>query len=72
MDKEQLEQFTAGIHGVVLTPDDEGYEDGRRVWNGTVDKHPAVIVWCRGVADVMDAVRFAQSQGLPVSVRGGG
>ncbi|MEK7216066.1 MAG: FAD-binding oxidoreductase, partial [Chloroflexota bacterium] len=45
---------------------------GRRVWNGTVDKHPAVIVWCRGVADVMDAVKFAQSQGLPVSVRGGG
>ena len=58
--------------GLLLRPGDAGYEDARRVHNGMVDKRPALIARCRGVADVADAVNFARDLGLEVSVRGGG
>ena len=64
--------LAAGLRGNVIIPESDGYDDARRVWNGTVDKRPQVIVRCRGVADVLDAVRYARSTGLGVSVRGGG
>jgi FAD/FMN-containing dehydrogenase len=47
------------------------YEDARRVHNGLVDRRPAMIVRCRGVADVRDALAFAQENGLEIAVRGG-
>jgi FAD/FMN-containing dehydrogenase len=50
----------------------EEYEHARRVWNGLIDKRPAVIVRCSGVADVMESVRFARDHNLLVAVRGGG
>ena len=49
-----------------------GYEEARKVHNGLIDKHPALIARCRGVADVVDAVRFARERGLELAVRGGG
>jgi FAD/FMN-containing dehydrogenase len=58
--------------GQLLRPDDDGYEDARRVHNGLIDKRPALIARCRGVADVVDAVNLARAQGLEVAVRGGG
>jgi FAD/FMN-containing dehydrogenase len=58
--------------GDALAPADDGYDAARAVYNGTIDKRPALVVRCRGVADVQAAVRFARSQGLPVGVRGGG
>ena len=58
--------------GLLLQPDDAGYESARRVHNGMVDKRPALIAQCRGVADVVDAIRIARDLGLEVSVRGGG
>ena len=58
--------------GQLLQPTDPAYDDRRRVHNGLIDKHPAAIACCHGVADVVDAVRLARTLGLEVSVRGGG
>ena len=58
--------------GQLLTPADAGYEDARQVHNGLIDKRPALIVRCHGVADVVDAIKVAQKLGLEVAVRGGG
>jgi len=61
-----------GFRGEILQPDDEAYDDARQVWNGMIDKHPAVIARCGGVSDVLQAVRYGREQGLPIAVRGGG
>jgi FAD/FMN-containing dehydrogenase len=58
--------------GELIRPDDPDYEQSRAIWNGAIDRRPALIARCRGVADVMAAVRYAREQGIPVSVRGGG
>lgn len=58
--------------GQLLRPTEPGYEEARRVHNGLVDKHPALIARCRNVADVVDAVNLARKLGLEVAVRGGG
>lgn len=67
-----LEEIKSGLRGEVIAPGDDGYDAARRVWNGVIDKRPALIARCTGVADVISAVRFARDQGLPVAVRGGG
>jgi FAD/FMN-containing dehydrogenase len=61
-----------GFRGELLRPADPGYEDARRVWNGSISRFPALIARCAGVADVITAVRFARDTGLLVAVRGGG
>ena len=58
--------------GELLTPRDAGYDEARRVHNGLVNKRPALIARCRGVADVVDAIGLARKLGLEVAVRGGG
>ena len=58
--------------GQLLRPTDDLYDDRRKVHNGLIDKRPAIIARCQGVADVVDAVQLARSAGLEVSVRGGG
>jgi FAD/FMN-containing dehydrogenase len=55
-----------------VLPSDAGYETARRVWNAFIDKRPALIARCTGVADVIRAVEFAQKYQLSVAVRGGG
>jgi FAD/FMN-containing dehydrogenase len=67
-----VEQFAAGLCGELLRPGDEDYEDSRRVWNGLVDKQPALIARCAGVGDVTDSVNFARENDLLLAVRGGG
>jgi FAD/FMN-containing dehydrogenase len=67
-----LSQLAPAFIGHLLQPSDPGYEDARRVHNGLVDKRPAVIARCRGVADIVDAVNLARTQRLEVAVRGGG
>ena len=62
---------TNGI-GQILRPGDPGYDDARHVWNGTVDRHPALIARCRTTPEVAAAVRMATSSGLEIAVRGGG
>ena len=49
-----------------------GYNSGRAIWNGLIDRKPALIAQCTGAADVVDAVNFAREQGLLLSVKGGG
>ena len=58
--------------GQLLKPTDGGYDEARRVHNGLIDKRPALIARCRGVADVADAVKLTRKLGLEVAVRGGG
>ncbi|MBO0827425.1 MAG: FAD-binding oxidoreductase [Streptosporangiales bacterium] len=57
--------------GTVLTGDDAGYDDARSVFNGAVDRRPAIIARCANSTDVAHALRFAREHGLEVSVRGG-
>lgn len=67
-----IQELRESIRGVVVTPADEGYDEARAVWNGMIDKRPALIVRCSGVADVLAAVQFARSQDLELAIRGGG
>jgi FAD/FMN-containing dehydrogenase len=60
------------FRGGLLRPGEEGYDDARRIWNGAIDRHPALIARCAGADDVVEAVRFARERELLVSVRGGG
>jgi FAD/FMN-containing dehydrogenase len=64
--------FANSLRGDLLRPEDPGYDDARKIWNGMIDKRPALIARCTGAADVIDAVRFAREHDLLVSVRGGG
>jgi FAD/FMN-containing dehydrogenase len=58
--------------GRILRPGDAEYDEARRLHNGLVDKRPALIAQCRGMADIADAVRLGRSLGLEIAVRGGG
>ena len=60
------------LRGRLVQPSDADYDHTRAVWNGMVDKHPALIVQCAGVADVVTSVNFAKEHDLLVAVRGGG
>ena len=62
----------AGINGRVLTRGDDGYENGRRVWNGMIDRHPLAIVVASGADDIVRTIAVARETGLPLAVRGGG
>jgi FAD/FMN-containing dehydrogenase len=67
-----VERFGRGLRGELLRPDGTAYEEARKVWNGLIDKHPALIVRCAGVGDVVDSVNFACEHDLLLAVRGGG
>jgi FAD/FMN-containing dehydrogenase len=67
-----VSELAGKFSGQLLQPADAGYEDARKVHNGLVNKRPALIARCRGVADVVDAVDLARKLDLEVAVRGGG
>ena len=67
-----LDELEARLRGELITPDDPAYDSVRQVWNGMVDKRPAAVARCTGVADVIDVVKYARRHGVPASVRGGG
>jgi FAD/FMN-containing dehydrogenase len=67
-----VEAFKASLRGALLRPGDVGYDDTRKIHNGMIDRRPALIACCAGVADVLTGVRFAREHDLLVSVRGGG
>src|SRR5437660_5273048 len=67
-----VQQLAAELRGKLLQPGDGEYDAARIVWNGMIDRRPALIARCAGAADVIAAVRFARTHGLLVSVRGGG
>jgi FAD/FMN-containing dehydrogenase len=66
------ERLRDSVHGPVIGPEDERYDEARSIWNGAIDRRPACIVRCTGVADVVAAVRLARERDLLVAVRGGG
>lgn len=67
-----VQKLGAALGGAMILPGDDAYEVTRRVWNGMIDKRPALIAQCAGVADVITAVQFARDHDLLVAVRGGG
>ncbi|MHA2116964.1 MAG: FAD-binding oxidoreductase, partial [Candidatus Thorarchaeota archaeon] len=70
--EDAVENLKGQIQGDVLLSSDDEYDQARKIWNGMIDKHPALIVRCTGPADVIDAVKFARKHNILVSVRGGG
>ena len=60
------------VRGPLLLPGAPGYDDARSVWNAMIDRRPALIVRCLGVADVVACVNAAREHGLPLSIKGGG
>jgi FAD/FMN-containing dehydrogenase len=69
---DSMQLDTAALRGYAVHPGDPGYDVDRRIWNGSIDRHPALILRCMGVADVIAGVKFGRATGLPVAVRGGG
>jgi FAD/FMN-containing dehydrogenase len=65
-------ELGAKFAGRLLQPTDAAYDEARRVHNGLIDKRPALIAQCRGMADIVDAVQLARRLKLEVAVRGGG
>jgi FAD/FMN-containing dehydrogenase len=72
LEETALAELTAGLRGQLVGRDHAVYDEARKIWNGSIDKRPALIAQCAGVADVMAAVKFARKHGLQVAVRSGG
>lgn len=72
LDETVIDKLGAGLQGEMLRPGERDYDAVRKVWNGMIDKRPALIVRCAGTSDVVAAVNFARDHNLLVSVRGGG
>jgi len=79
LDGGKIEVRDADFHGLrtafrgrLIACGDADFDQARRVWNGTIDRRPALIARCSGAADVIAAVNFASRHGLLVAVRGGG
>src|SRR5438128_6995507 len=72
LEEAAVQGFADSLRGSLLRPGDGGFDEARKVWNGMIDRRPALIARCAGAADVISAVRFARTHGLLVSVRGGG
>jgi hypothetical protein len=72
LDRGALDELRASFGGELVRPTDPTYDAHRKVWNGSIDRHPALIARCTGVADVIAAVRVAKEAGAVVAVRGGG
>lgn len=72
LDDAGLVALETRMRGPLLTPQSAGYDEARQIWNGMIDRRPAVIARCLGTADVMECVRFAAEHRLLTAVRGGG
>lgn len=67
-----ISAFRAEFTGKVITPSDQDFDSARSVWNGAIDRRPAVIARCATAEEVVTAIRFGRLHGLEISVRGGG
>ncbi|WP_020579865.1 FAD-binding oxidoreductase [Actinopolymorpha alba] len=70
--EDDVRTLESRLHGRLVSPADTDYDEARAVWNGMIDRRPALIARCTGVADVIAAVTFAREHDLLVGVRGGG
>jgi FAD/FMN-containing dehydrogenase len=72
LDEGALSTLAGSFRGQLVRPGDPTYDEHRKIWNGSIDRSPALIARCAGVADVMAAVRFTRDLGLVAAVRSGG
>jgi FAD/FMN-containing dehydrogenase len=72
LDPATLTALKARLKGQVLVAGDAGYDDSRSVWNGMIDRQPALVVRCLGVADVVAGVQFARERELLLCIKAGG
>jgi FAD/FMN-containing dehydrogenase len=70
--EETVSKLAASLRGSVITPASNEYEAARKVYSGTIDRHPDAIVRCANVTDVRTAVNFARDEGVTAAIRGGG
>ncbi len=72
LDPAAIQAFRKRLRGPVLAPGDDGYDEARKVWNGLIDRYPALIARPLDQDDVARAIEFARGEHLPLAVRGGG
>ncbi len=72
VDRADFARIREVLHGEAILPEDAEYEAGRRVWNGAIDRYPALIIRSADANDVMHAIEFARRKKLDIAVRGGG
>ena len=72
LDQSLVRELRAAFAGELVAPKDADYQQRRRVWNGSINRHPGLIARCAGVADIAGALRLTTDAGLPLAVRGGG
>ena len=72
LDSAAVSTFREAFAGQIVLPDDPSYDAARIVWNGMVDRRPAIVVRPTGVADVLSALRLGRDQELAIAVRSGG
>ncbi len=72
LDQKTLDQFRSGLRGALVLSGDPDYDEARSVWNAMIDRRPALIACCLGVADVVTCVNFAREHDLLLSIKGGG
>jgi FAD/FMN-containing dehydrogenase len=72
LDEAVVQELRPRFRGELLRSTDDRYDEARQVYNGMIDKHPALIAQCVDVADVIAAVNFGREQQLEIAIRGGG
>ncbi len=72
LDQADIDNLKANFRGEVVVPGEPAYEAARTIWNGMIDRRPALVARCLGVADVVAGVQFAREHGLALTMKGGG
>ncbi len=72
IDAAVITRFKLSLRGDLILPGDESYDREKKVFNGMIDRHPAMIAKCADVADIITAVNFGRDNNILLSVRGGG
>ncbi|HEX5606306.1 MAG TPA: FAD-binding oxidoreductase [Candidatus Binatia bacterium] len=72
LQEETVQKFKESLRGELIRIGEAGYDDARSIWNAVIDRQPALIASCLGVADVVTCVKFARAHGVNLSIKGGG
>jgi FAD/FMN-containing dehydrogenase len=72
LQEETVRKFKESLRGELIRTGDAGYDEARSIWNAMIDRRPALIASCLGVADVVTCVNFAREHGITLSIKGGG
>ena len=72
LERKTIDDLRGRLRGTILLPGVPGYNEARSLWNGIVDRRPALIARCTNVTDVIAAVNFGREQNLVIAIKGGG